>query len=197
MRDTFFGVIPSRPSGSIFWDSSVGVPINSERERMCRPRESRESTTKFSGWSGCTVPVKAEETATEEITAVPEKEPVAEEVVTAAENTPVEEAPKEEVQVEDTPCEDTPAEEVQVEDAPVADTPVEEAPKEEVQVEDTPVEDTPAAENIAVEEETWALSAEPEDQPRKRKPRTQSAPAKPVTPPDDDDLGIIQPEFGF
>ena len=162
MRDTFFGVIPSRPSGSIFWDSSVGVPINSERERMCRPRESRESTTKFSGWSGCTVPVKAEETATEEITAVPEKEPVAEEVVTAAENTPVEEAPK-----------------------------------EEVQVEDTPVEDTPAAENIAVEEETWALSAEPEDQPRKRKPRTQSAPAKPVTPPDDDDLGIIQPEFGF
>ncbi|MBE6378851.1 MAG: DNA topoisomerase IV subunit A [Lentisphaerae bacterium] len=214
-------VIPDDPEADITAEDAVEdtavveeQEIQTEEKKIPIPKGIMQivAAAKESAKNAVTVPVKAEETATEEITAVPEKEPVAEEVVTAAENTPVEEAPaedasvadtpveeapKEEVQVEDTPCEDTPAEEVQVEDAPVADTPVEEETKEEVRGEDTPVEDTPAAENSAVEEETWALSAEPEDQPRKRKPRTQSAPAKPVTPPDDDDLGIIQPEFGF
>ena len=37
-RDTFFGVMPSLPTGSICADSSVGVPINSVRSRISSER---------------------------------------------------------------------------------------------------------------------------------------------------------------
>ncbi len=66
-------------------------------------------------------------------------------------------------------------------------------------IEDEPL---PVAENEAgsidtanAKEEKWELSGEPDDTPRKRRNRM-NAPTK--TPPaEDDDLGIIQPEFGF
>ena len=49
-RDTFFGVMPSLPTGSICADSSVGVPINSARSRIS---SERRMTMRPPSSSGC------------------------------------------------------------------------------------------------------------------------------------------------
>ena len=49
-RDTFFGVMPSLPAGSICADSYVGVPINSARSRI---NSERRMTIRPPSSSGC------------------------------------------------------------------------------------------------------------------------------------------------
>ena len=154
---------------------------------------------------------ETEKTAIEEaVAADTEKEPVIEEaVIPETEEEPViEEAADtdtEEATVSETAADEAPADieiaEIETSDEETAASkPIaEDLHAEETETgvaEEAVKENTPAVQDDSAEEGKWELSGDPEDQPRKRRTRTQS-PAKPVPPADDDDLGIIQPEFGF
>ena len=131
----------------------------------------------------------AEESVAEESVA---EEPVAEEPVTEE---PVTEEPVAEEPVTEEPVTEEPVTEEPVADEPVAEEPVAEEPVAEEPVTEEAVTKDPVTEEAV--EEKWELSGEPDDPPRRR--RTPKAPAVPVNKPavQDDDLGIIQPEFGF
>ena len=69
---------------------------------------------------------------------------------------------------------------------------------EPVIVEDSTVNEDSTVEKSSSAEDKWELSGEPDEPPRRRRTKsipTAPLPRKPETP--DDDLGIIQPEFGF
>jgi len=114
---------------------------------------------------------------------------------------PVETASKE-TGVEETGVEETVAEETVTEETVTEETVAEETIAEETIAEETVAEETVAEETVAEEAvvgEKWELSGEPDDIPRRKRNKSSSPviAKKTETVNNDDDLGIIQPEFGF
>ena len=171
-------------------EKNIKLPI--PKEIMAIAAAAREAAKQAFRPQAATPSVVPVETASKETVA---EETVAEETV--AEETVAEETVAEETVAEDTVAEDTVAEDTVVEDTVAEDTVAKEIVAKETVAEETVAEETVAEETVIGEK--WELSGEPDDIPRRKRNKSSSPviAKKTETVNNDDDLGIIQPEFGF